>query len=129
MERLALSALGFDVQGNPQPLSMADLAMSFAHPNAELLNWFNRERAKAGLWVKKTMIAISLYDVFPKLRLVKCPTLILFGDKDILRDREKTLLQGIKGAKHALIEDAGHVPQVEKPEFFLREVSRFLSPS
>jgi pimeloyl-ACP methyl ester carboxylesterase len=129
MERLALSALGFDVQGNPQPLSMADLAMSFAHPNAELLNWFNRERAKAGLWVKKTMIAISLYDVFPKLRLVKCPTLILFGDKDILRDREKTLLQGIKGAKHALIEDAGHVPQVEKPESFLREVSRFLSPS
>jgi pimeloyl-ACP methyl ester carboxylesterase len=60
---------------------------------------------------------------------VKCPTLILFGDKDILRDKEKTLLQGIKGAKHAVIEDAGHVPQVEKPEFFLREVSRFLSPS
>jgi pimeloyl-ACP methyl ester carboxylesterase len=129
MERLTLSALGFDAQGNPSPLSMADLAMSLAHPNAELLNWFNQERAKAGLWVKRTMIAISLYDVFPKLPLVKCPTLVLFGDKDILIEKEKILLQGIKGAKRAVLGDAGHVPQVEKPEFFLREVSRFLSPS
>jgi pimeloyl-ACP methyl ester carboxylesterase len=91
------------------------------------LNWFNQERAKAGLWVKKTMIAISLYDVFPKLPLLKCPTLVLFGDKDILFEKERILLQGIKGAQRAVLADAGHVPQVEKPDSFVQEVSRFLS--
>lgn len=126
MERLALSALSFDAEGNPRPFSMGELAMSFAHPTPDLLNWFNQERAKAGQWVKKTMIAISLYDVFPKLPLVQCPTLVLFGTKDILREKEKVLLQGMKGSKSALIEDAGHVPQVDQPEAFYKEVKRFL---
>jgi len=129
MERFALSALGFDAEGNPQPLSLADLAISFAHPTAELLNWFNQQRAKAGLGVKKTMMAITLYDFLAKLPLVKCPTLILFGDKDILREKEAVLLQGIRGSLSALIKDAGHVPQMEKPEAFLQETIRFLRPS
>jgi pimeloyl-ACP methyl ester carboxylesterase len=72
------------------------------------------------------MIAISLYDVFPRLPFVKCPTLILFGAKDILREKEMVLLQGIKGSRSALIENAGHVPQVEEPQAFLQELSRFL---
>lgn len=126
MERLTLSALGFDTQGNPQPISMADLALSFAHPTPELLDWFNQQRTRAGQWVKKTMIAISLYDVFPRLSFVQCSTLILFGTQDILREKEKVLLERIKGSRGALIEDAGHVPQVEKPQAFLQEVSRFL---
>jgi len=126
MERLALSALSFDPEGNPRPFTMEELAMTFAHPTPDLLNWFNQERAKAGQWVKKTMIAISLYDVFPKLPLVQCPTLVLFGTKDILREKEKILLQGLKGSKSSLIEDAGHVPQVDQPEAFYKEVKRFL---
>jgi len=126
MERFALAALGFDAGGNPQPVSLAELAMTFAHPTPDLLNWFNQERAKAGQWVKKTMIAISLYDVFPKLPSVQCPTLVLFGTEDILREKEKLLLQGLKGSKSSLIEDAGHVPQVDQPEVFCKEVKRFL---
>jgi len=126
MERLAFSALSFDPQGNPLPLSQADLKLAFAHPTPELTNWFNQQRAKAGVWVKKTMIAISLYDPFPRLPLVKCPTLVLFGDGDILREKEKVLLQEIKGASNSLIKDAGHVPQMEQPQVFLKEINQFL---
>ena len=127
MERLAFSALSFDVQGNPLPLSLADLKLTFANPTPELTGWFNQQRNKAGVWVKKTMIAISLYDPFPKLPMVQCPTLVLFGEGDILREKEKVLLQGIKGSKKSLIGDAGHVPQMEQAKAFLREISRFLN--
>ncbi len=126
MERLALSALSFDPQGNPQPLSVTDLKMTFAHPTPELAGWFNQLRAKAGVWVKKTMIAISLYDPFPKFPKIKCPTLVLFGDQDILKEKEKEILKGIKGAKSVILHDAGHVPQMDHPESFLREINQFL---
>jgi pimeloyl-ACP methyl ester carboxylesterase len=126
MERFAFSALSFDAQGNPQPLSMTDLKMTFAHPTSELAAWFNGLRGKAGVWVKKTMIAISLYDPFPKFPRIKCPTLVLFGDQDILKEKEKEILQGIKGSKSVILADAGHVPQMEKPQAFLEAVAKFL---
>lgn len=127
MERLTLAALDYDAEGNPKAFSIADLDMFYAHPTPELLEWVNQQRVKAGVWVKKTVIAVSLYDVLPKLPLVRCPTLVLFGSQDTLREKEKTLLEGIKGANHALVADAGHVPQVERPQAFLQEVNRFLS--
>ena len=126
MERLALSALGFDPQGNPQPFSLTDLKMTFAHPTPELAAWFNQLRAKAGVWVKKTMIAISLYDPFPKFPRIKCPTLVLFGDQDVLKEKEKEIVKGIKGAKSVILHDAGHVPQMEQPEAFLKAIDQFL---
>jgi pimeloyl-ACP methyl ester carboxylesterase len=126
MERLALSALGFDAQGNPHPLSLTDLKMTYARPTPELAAWFNQLRAKAGVWVKKTMIAISLYDPFPKFPKIKCPTLVLFGDQDILKEKEKEILKGIKGAKSVILPDAGHVPQMDQPEEFFKVVSQFL---
>lgn len=128
MERLALSALGFDPQGNPQPLSLTDLKMTFAHPTPELAVWFNQLRAKAGEWVKKTMIAISLYDPFPKFPEIKCPTLVLFGDQDVLKEKEKEILKGIKGAKSVILHDAGHVPQMDRAGAFLKEINQFLRP-
>jgi len=129
MERVTLSALNFDSEGNPLPLSMTDLAMSYTHPTSELLEWVNQQRAKAGIWIKKTLIAIGLYDITPKLPLIKCPTLVLFGSQDMLREQEGTLVEGIKGAKHALVQNAGHLPQIDNPQAFLQEVNRFLSSS
>jgi pimeloyl-ACP methyl ester carboxylesterase len=127
LERLTLAAFDYDPQGNPKPLTLAKLAITYAHPSEQLLEWVNQQRTRAGLWVKKTLIAVSLYDIFPKLPIVKCPTLVLFGSQDYLREGENLLLDGIKGAEHALVEDAGHLPQVEKPQAFLKEVNRFLN--
>jgi len=125
LDRLVFQSLSLDPQGSPRPVSLADLGGSFAHPTEELLHWFNQQRAKAGLWVKNMMIAIALYDAFPKFPRVKCPTLIVYGNKDPLAPKEKELLQRIKGSKSAVIPDAGHVTQMDQPQAFLKEVNPF----
>jgi pimeloyl-ACP methyl ester carboxylesterase len=122
-----LSALSYDVEGNPLPATKEQLAMSYTQVTPELIEWVNQQRAKAGLWMKKTMIAIGLYDVIPKLPLVRCPTLVVFGSEDLLREREKVLLEGISEAKHAVVPNAGHLPQMDNPQGFLQEVKQFLS--
>jgi len=127
MERLTIAALDYDVEGNPLPPSVTKLAMHYTQVTPELLEWVSQQRARAGIWMKKTLIAIGLYDVIPKLPMVKCPTLVLFGSQDILREQEKILLEGIKGARHAVVENAGHLPQIDNPQGFLREVNQFLS--
>ena len=129
MERFSLAALNYDLQGTPLPLSSADVAVSYKKVTPELVEWVNSQRAKAGIWVKKTQIAVSIYDPLPKLQLVKCPTLVLFGSHDILRDREHILLDGIKRAELAIVENAGHLPQIDNPEVFLERVNKFLSSS
>ena len=73
-----------------------------------------------------TLIAIGLYDVIPKLPLVGCPSLVVFGSEDFLREREMTLLQGISNAKHAVVPNAGHLPQIDNPEGFLEVITPFL---
>jgi 3-oxoadipate enol-lactonase len=127
LERLMLSASNYDSEGNPLPATKEQLAMSYTRVTKELIEWVNQQRAKAGLWMKKTMIAIGLYDAISKLLLVRCPTLVVFGSEDLLREREKALLEGISGAKHAVVPDAGHLPQLDNPEGFLQEVKQFLS--
>ncbi len=126
LERLVFQSLSLDPQGNPRPISLADLGGSFAHPTEDRLNWFNQQRAKAGVWVKNMMIAIALYDAFPKFPRVKCPTLIVYGHQDPLAAKEKELLQRIKGSRSVILDDAGHVTQMDQPQVFLKEVNPFL---
>lgn len=126
LDRLVFQSLSLDPQGSPRPVSLADLGGSFANPTEELLNWFNQQRAKAGVGVKNMMIAIALYDAFPKFPRVKCPTLIIYGNKDPLAVKEKELLQRIKGSKSTILQDAGHVTQMDQPQAFLKEVNQFL---
>lgn len=129
MERLVIAAPRYNSKGEQKPMTMEALRLSFAYPNSELLEWVNGQRAKAGLWCKKAHIAITLWDVMPMLPRVACPTLVLFGSEDTLRERERVLLDGITGVKYALIEDAGHIPQMEAPEAFLKPVMEFLLQS
>ena len=67
IERLMLSALNYDIQGNPLPATREQLSMTYTHVTPELVDWVNSQRAKAGLWMKKTMIALGLYDIAPRL--------------------------------------------------------------
>ena len=127
IERLMLSALNYDIEGNPLPATKEQLAMSYTQVTPVLIEWVNQQRAKARQWMKKTMIAIGLYDTIPKLPLVRCPTLVVFGSEDLLREREMVLLEGISDAKHAVVPNAGHLPQMDNPQGFLKEVKQFLS--
>ncbi len=132
MERLALFALACDPEGKPMPFSVSAPpvpSLGFIEETPELLEWINQQWARAGVWVMKASIAAALFDAFPRLPLVKCPTLIMYGTRDFVRESGKVFLKGIKGSKQALIENAGHIAQMDQPEAFVREVDQFLGSS
>ncbi len=63
-----------------------------------------------------------------RLSQITAPTMIVYGDKDIhdVRAAAGPLAAAIPGARLAVIPDAAHLPQMERPEFFNRIVLDFL---
>ncbi len=63
-----------------------------------------------------------------RLEEISAPTLILHGDKDVMDVREAAgpLAAAIPGARLAVIPDAAHLPQMERPELFNEIVLGFL---
>jgi len=66
-----------------------------------------------------------------EVRALRIPTLILWGRYDELANPEGAdrLAAAIPGSRKVLIDDAGHMPQLEKSEEFNRIVAEFLRPS
>ncbi len=64
-----------------------------------------------------------------RLGEVRCPTLVLVGDEDVPMELKtaELLVAGIPGARSAVIHDAAHLPNMEKPEEFNRIVLDFLA--
>jgi len=63
-----------------------------------------------------------------RLKEIKKPTLIIIGDKDtpLIREFAGTASSGISGAKQIVIQDADHLPQMERPAEFNKAVLEFL---
>jgi 3-oxoadipate enol-lactonase len=63
-----------------------------------------------------------------RLAEISAPTLILYGDKDVIDVRQAAgpLAAAIPGARLAVIPDAAHLPQMERPELFNEIVLGFL---
>jgi pimeloyl-ACP methyl ester carboxylesterase len=63
-----------------------------------------------------------------RLAEISAPTLIVYGDKDVMDVRQAagSLAGAIPGARLAVIPDAAHLPQMERPELFNEIVLRFL---
>jgi pimeloyl-ACP methyl ester carboxylesterase len=63
-----------------------------------------------------------------RLAEISAPTLILYGDKDVIDVRLAAgpLAATIPGARLAVIPDAAHLPQMERPELFNEIVLGFL---
>jgi 2-hydroxy-6-oxonona-2,4-dienedioate hydrolase len=64
-----------------------------------------------------------------EVRAVKAPTLIVWGKYDELANPAGAdrLEQAIAGSRKVIIDDCGHMPQIEKSEEFNRLVRQFLS--
>ena len=62
------------------------------------------------------------------LRRVSVPTLVLWGAGDRIATPEygQRYAALIPGARFALIEEAGHHPELEQPQAFVEAVARFL---
>ena len=126
LQRLALAGAFLTPEGNPKPYSLKDLGRNWAHPTPQILRWVNRERAKAGLWVMKGMMAVNAYEIPKRLGRISCPTLIVYGSQDMLRDKEGVLRRGIRSSNAVVIPGAGHLPQIEAPQAFLQATLPFL---
>ncbi len=63
-----------------------------------------------------------------RLRDIKVPTLIIWGKQDLLvpLDIADRFARGIRGSKLIVIDNAGHLPQVEQPKAFTRAVKVFV---
>ena len=70
------------------------------------------------------------FDLRPELARITAPTLILWGKYDqALGPPERTgerLHRDISGSRLVVIDNAGHLPQLERPEEFNRIVRQFL---
>jgi pimeloyl-ACP methyl ester carboxylesterase len=64
----------------------------------------------------------------PSLKDISTETMIIWGNADVLTplDHANILSSQIRRSRLTIIEDAGHFPQKEKPQTFLRVVCNFL---
>ena len=68
------------------------------------------------------------HDVAQQLERIQAPTLVIHGDVDPLvpTGNGDYLAQHIPGAKHIVYHNVGHIPIMEVPEQFNRDVLAFL---
>lgn len=64
----------------------------------------------------------------PKLNRITCPSLVLVGEKDILKHRgfAEIIASRIKSSKLRVLKGAGHAAAIEQPEAVAREIAIFL---
>ncbi|MFN2603468.1 MAG: alpha/beta fold hydrolase [Gemmatimonadaceae bacterium] len=109
-----------------QRLFELSVAGYFAHPeNARNLTPFRViARTQQTVWD-----SLGDYDLFPRLREIHCPTLIVHG-----RDDPIPVASSIEGAERmkarlVLLDDCGHVPYVEQPAGLFSALDEFLAAS
>ena len=70
-------------------------------------------------------------DATPVLREIHCPTLIIVGDQDALTPPHfsQDMQRGIRGSELVVVENAGHMSNMEQPDHFNAAVARFLDHS
>jgi pimeloyl-ACP methyl ester carboxylesterase len=69
---------------------------------------------------RAAMLAIARYDVRKRLGEIRCPTLVMTGDRDTTVDLvlQTSLAQTIPGARQVFLKDTGHAAPVESAEIF-----------
>jgi len=73
--------------------------------------------------------AFLALDLTPKLAGIRCPTLVLVAEKDILKHEgfARIIHRGIPGSRLDVIPGAGHAVVIERPEEVLRRLQGFLA--
>jgi len=80
-------------------------------------------------FVRQQSANIGRPDSRPLLGAIRCPTLVLVGDKDQLTppDRAAEIANGISGARLVTVPESGHSSTLEQPEFVTRALVEFLA--
>ena len=70
--------------------------------------------------------ALFAYDIEPKLKKIKCPTLLLYSKGSVLFKRQEAVKLLIPGCQTRVIENTGPFPFWEQPEEISRIITEFL---
>lgn len=75
------------------------------------------------------LLAVARFDSRPDLPALRCPTLVVAGDRDLTIPLvcKETLARLIPGAQLSLIPDSGHATPYDQAEIFNRQVGQFLA--
>jgi pimeloyl-ACP methyl ester carboxylesterase len=143
VEKLVLSGCpvnrGEPIPGFMQPIQIKEdgshliavweRAKSFG-PRApvQIINEMALEYLKAGPRGEEAHQASFRYDVLPKLPLIKCPTLVLSGRKDLFVSEVENIRKLIPRSKSLIIEGPGTGPAIirRRPEAFAESLLSFL---
>jgi pimeloyl-ACP methyl ester carboxylesterase len=82
-------------------------------------------------FIRQQTAIIGRPDSRPGLTAVRCPTLVIVGDGDVLTppERAEEIAQGIPNARLAVIRDSGHLSTLEQPAAVTRAMMEFLGGS
>jgi len=68
------------------------------------------------------------FDLFPKLKQLNIPTLVIHGDNDFIPVTCAThIAQAIPGARFALLRECGHFAYIESPDEVRKELADFFN--
>lgn len=101
-----------------------------SHQNSDLVETLRSLMASASLTavVAAQHAMTNRPDSSSVLPTIDCPTLVVAGTEDVITppDITERMSEAIPNASMTLIEGAGHLPPIEKPEEFNRAVREFL---
>jgi 3-oxoadipate enol-lactonase len=85
----------------------------------------------ASLWVQPDSEQVMAPPAVGRLAEIRAPTLVVLGALDTpdIKAITDSLMQKVPGARRVIIDDAGHMPNMEKPVEFNRAVIPFLRQS
>ncbi|MHA1384912.1 MAG: alpha/beta fold hydrolase [Candidatus Helarchaeota archaeon] len=92
--------------------------------------WEHKRKEHLPIYVAVNFLrAINEWNVVDRLSEIKVPTLIVFGEKDTMTDREKyskLLHESIPNSKLIFVKDAGHGPPTEQVDEFNKILAEFV---
>ncbi|HUA23898.1 MAG TPA: alpha/beta fold hydrolase [Steroidobacteraceae bacterium] len=80
-------------------------------------------------FINQQTAIISRPDSRPGLAAIRCPTLVIVGDSDVLTppERAEEIANGTPDARLSVIRDSGHLSTLEQPAAVTRSMVEFLS--
>lgn len=87
------------------------------------------EEAAPASFVRAQAAMSARPDSTPLLPRVRVPTLIVTGSEDVMikPDESRSMARAVPGARLEVIEEAGHLPPIERPDRFNEVLLRFLA--
>lgn len=104
----------------------ADLTPMFTAPSQAVVDRVNEARRQSAEFIVRAGEAVITHDTIGRSPGVKAPTLLLCGERDIVIPEQPGFLKNIKGSTMVVFDNAGHYPQVDNPDRFVRTVLEFL---